>query len=143
MAPHLEDTPCGAAVDPQRLVQRAVKRGAVAAELSPELLLPLGVGERRRVASGPLHLGGVAGAGRRGLDAVPWAPRHHVALAPPHESPLLGPWGERGAGPLIPPGGGESSSGISTTAAREPPGGAGPCATSAGASTFTSVAAGA
>jgi hypothetical protein len=34
MAPYLEDTPRGAAVDPHRLVQRAVKRGAVAAELS-------------------------------------------------------------------------------------------------------------
>jgi hypothetical protein len=74
MAPHLEDTPRGATVDPQRLVQRTVKRGAVAAELSPELLLPLGLGERRRVASDPLHLGGVAGAGRRGLGAVPLAP---------------------------------------------------------------------
>jgi hypothetical protein len=105
MAPYREDTPRGAAVDPQRLVQRTVKRGTVAAELSPELLLPLGVGEHRRVANGPLHLGGVAGAGRRGLDTVPLAPRHHVALAPPHEGPLLRLRGERGeARPLIPPG---------------------------------------
>jgi hypothetical protein len=52
--PYLEDTPRGAAVDPQRLVQRTVKRGAVAAELSPQLLLPLGVGERGRVVSDPL-----------------------------------------------------------------------------------------
>jgi hypothetical protein len=65
-----------------------VERGAVAAELPPELLLPLGVGERRRIASGPLYLGGVAGAGGRGLGAVSSAPRHHVALAPPHEGPL-------------------------------------------------------
>jgi hypothetical protein len=61
-------------VDPQRLVQHPVERGAVAAELSLERLLPLGVGERRRVASDPLHLGGVAGVGRRGLGAVPSAP---------------------------------------------------------------------
>jgi hypothetical protein len=90
--PHLENAPRGAAVDPQRLVQRTVERGAVAAELSPQLLLPLGVGERRRIASEPLYRGGVAGAGRRGLGAVPSAPRHHVALASPHEDPLLGLW---------------------------------------------------
>jgi hypothetical protein len=62
----------------------------VAAELSPQLLLPLGVGERGRVVSDPLHLGEVAGAGRRGLGAMPSAPCHHVAVAPPHEGPLLG-----------------------------------------------------
>jgi hypothetical protein len=62
----------------------------VAAELPPQLLLPLGVGERGRVVRDPLHLGGVAGAGRQGLGAVPSAPRHHVAVAPPHESPPLG-----------------------------------------------------
>jgi hypothetical protein len=57
-------------VDPQRLVQHTVKHGAVAAELPPELLLSLGVGERRGIASCPLYLGGVAGAGGRGLGAV-------------------------------------------------------------------------
>jgi hypothetical protein len=67
MAPHLENAPRGASVDPQRLVQRMVERGAVAAELPPELLLPLGVGERRRIASCPFYLGGVAGAGGRVL----------------------------------------------------------------------------
>jgi hypothetical protein len=36
------------------------------AELPPQLLLPPGVGERERIASDPLYLGGVAGAGRRG-----------------------------------------------------------------------------
>jgi hypothetical protein len=87
--PHLENTPRGASVDPQRLVQRPVERGAMAAELPPQLLLPLGVGERGRVASDPLHLGGVAGAGRRGPDAMPSAPCHHVALTPPHEGPIL------------------------------------------------------
>jgi hypothetical protein len=94
--PHLENAPRGAAVDPQRLVQRTVERGAVAAELPPELLLPLGVSKCGRVASDPLHLGGVAGAGRRSLNTVPSAPSHHVALAPPHEGPLLGLRGERG-----------------------------------------------
>jgi hypothetical protein len=75
----------------------------MAPELSPELLLSLCVGERRRIANGPLYLGKVAGAGQRGLGAVSSAPRHHVALTPPHEGPLLGPWGERGARPLVPP----------------------------------------
>jgi hypothetical protein len=36
----------------------------VAAELPPQLLLLLGVSERRRVVGDPLHLGGVAGARR-------------------------------------------------------------------------------
>jgi hypothetical protein len=72
--PYLEDAPCGAAVNPQRLVQHTVERGTVAVELPPQLLLLLGVGKRRRVVSNPLHLGGVAGAGRRGLGAMPLAP---------------------------------------------------------------------
>jgi hypothetical protein len=67
-------------MDPQRLIQRAIERGAVAPELSPELLLPPGVGKRRGIVNGPLHLGGVAGAGGRGLGAVSSAPRHHVPL---------------------------------------------------------------
>jgi hypothetical protein len=62
--PYLEDAPRGAVVDPQRLVQRMVERGAVAAELPPQLLLHPGVGERGRVVSDPLHLGGVAGVRR-------------------------------------------------------------------------------
>jgi hypothetical protein len=37
--PYLEDMPRGVTVDPQRLVQRTVERGAVAAELSPQLQL--------------------------------------------------------------------------------------------------------
>jgi hypothetical protein len=88
--PHLQDAPRGAAVDPQRLVQRTVEHGAVAAELSPQLLFPLRVGEREWIASNPLHLGGVADTGRRGLSAMSSAPCHHVAVAPPHEGPLLG-----------------------------------------------------
>jgi hypothetical protein len=44
-APHLENAPRRAAVDPQRLVQCPVKRGVVIAELPPQLLLLLGVGE--------------------------------------------------------------------------------------------------
>jgi hypothetical protein len=81
-------------MDPQRLVQRAVERGAVAPKLAPELLLPLGVSKHRGIVNGPLHLGGLAGAGGRGLGTVSSIPRHHVPLVPPHESPLLGS-GER------------------------------------------------
>jgi hypothetical protein len=92
-------------MDPQRLVQRAVERGAVAPELSPELLLPSGAGKRRGIASSPLYLGGVAGAGGRGLGAVSSISRHHVTLAPPHEGPSLGLGGACGeASPLVPPG---------------------------------------
>jgi hypothetical protein len=90
MMPHLEDVPRGAAMDPQCLVQCSVERGAMVAELPPQLLLPLRVGKRGRIASDPLHLGGVADTGRRGLGAMSSAPCHHVAVAPPHEGPLLG-----------------------------------------------------
>jgi hypothetical protein len=62
--PHLEDAPRGAAMDPQRLAQRSVERGAVVSELPSQLLLSLGVGECGRVASEPLYRSGVAGAGR-------------------------------------------------------------------------------
>jgi hypothetical protein len=34
-SPHLKDAPRGAAVDPQRLVQRSVERGAMIAKLFP------------------------------------------------------------------------------------------------------------
>jgi hypothetical protein len=42
---HLEDMPRGAAVDPQRLVQRSVERSTVAAQLLPQLLLLLSIDE--------------------------------------------------------------------------------------------------
>jgi hypothetical protein len=35
----------------------------VAQELAPELLLPLGVSERRGILHGPSHLGGATGMG--------------------------------------------------------------------------------
>jgi hypothetical protein len=114
-------------MNPQRLIQRSVEHGALVAELSPQLLLLLGVGEGGRIVNAPLSRGGAAGAGIRDLDTVPSASRHHVDVPPPHKSPLLG-LGE-GVGKLTHwshPGGGESSSGISTTTAREPPAGAGP-----------------
>jgi hypothetical protein len=46
MASYLEDMPRRAAVDLQRFVQRSVERSAVAAQLLPQLLLLLGVGEQ-------------------------------------------------------------------------------------------------
>jgi hypothetical protein len=78
-------------MNPQRLVQRSVERSAMVAELSPQLLLLLGVGKSGRIANAPLSRGGAAGAGRRGLGTVPSASSHHVAVPPPHESPLLTP----------------------------------------------------
>jgi hypothetical protein len=62
--PHLEDVPRGAAMDPQRLVQRSVEHGAMVVELPPWLLLPLRIGERGRIASDLLYLGRVAGVGK-------------------------------------------------------------------------------
>jgi hypothetical protein len=44
-ASYLENTPRRVTVDPQRLVQRSVERVAMIAELFPQLLLLLGVGE--------------------------------------------------------------------------------------------------
>jgi hypothetical protein len=44
-ASYLENTPHRATVNPQRLVQHPVERGAVITELFPQLLLLLGVGE--------------------------------------------------------------------------------------------------
>jgi hypothetical protein len=74
-------------MNPQRLVQRSVERDSVVAELSPQLLLLLGVDEGRRTVNAPLSRSGAAGARRRGLDAVPSASCHHVAVPPPHKSP--------------------------------------------------------
>jgi hypothetical protein len=50
----LEDTPRRTAVDPQRLVQRPVERGAVVAELLPEPLLCLSLDEVGRRGVGIL-----------------------------------------------------------------------------------------
>jgi hypothetical protein len=92
-------------MDPQRLVQRLVERSAMVAELPPQLLFLLGVGEGGRTVNAPLSRSGAAGAGRRGLGAVPSASCHHVAVPPPHKSPLLGLGGRHGeARPLVPPG---------------------------------------
>jgi hypothetical protein len=41
-------------MDPQRLVQRSVERSAMVAELLPQLLLLLGVGEGGRTVNAPL-----------------------------------------------------------------------------------------
>jgi hypothetical protein len=60
-------------MDPQRLVQRSVERSVVVVELPPQLLLLLGVGEGGRTINAPLSRSGAAGAGRKGLGAVPSA----------------------------------------------------------------------
>jgi hypothetical protein len=66
-------------MDPQRLVQRPVERGAVVTELLPEPLLRLGLDEVGRWGVGmlPLLLQAPCGssARRRGPDAVRWAPQ--------------------------------------------------------------------
>jgi hypothetical protein len=62
-APYLENAPRRAAVDPQRLVQRSVERGAVIAELLPQLLLLLGVGEGGRLVDTLLAQARRGGAG--------------------------------------------------------------------------------
>jgi hypothetical protein len=76
-------------VDPQRLVQRPVERGAVVTELLPEPLLRLGLDEvgRRGVDMLPLLLQARRGssARRRGPDAVRWAPQRCANIAPGHE----------------------------------------------------------
>jgi hypothetical protein len=41
-------------VDPQRLIQRPVERGAMITELPPQLLLLMGIGEGGRFVDGPL-----------------------------------------------------------------------------------------
>jgi hypothetical protein len=50
----LEDTPCGTAVDPQRLVQRPVERGALITELLLKTLLQLSLDEMGRRGVGIL-----------------------------------------------------------------------------------------
>jgi hypothetical protein len=115
-------------VDPQRLVQRSVERGAVVVKLLLQLLLGLGLDEVGRRCAGALPLllqmcRGAArsregGARRRGPDAVSRAP----STAPLSSLTTSAPVGGSGAGAgrlthWSLPGGGTSSSGISTTAA--------------------------
>jgi hypothetical protein len=88
--PYLENAPRQAAVDSQRLVQRSVERGAMIAELLPQLLLLLGVGEGGRLVDMLLAQARRGGVGRRGLDAASRAPGHHVAVPPSNKCPRLG-----------------------------------------------------
>jgi hypothetical protein len=93
-------------MDPQRLVQRSVERGAVIVELLQQLLLLLGIGEMGgRLVGALLSRSRGAGAGRGSLGAVPSAPGHHVSVPPSNKRPRLGLGGWRGqAHPLVPPG---------------------------------------
>jgi hypothetical protein len=106
-------------VDPQRLIQHSVERGAVIAELLPQLLLLLGVDKvGGRLVDALLARSRGAGVGRGSLGAVPSASSHHVAVPPSNKRPRLGLGGWRGqACPLVPPGDGASSSGSSTAVA--------------------------
>jgi hypothetical protein len=60
----MENAPRWASVDPQRFVQRSVERGAVIAELLPQLLLLLGIGEGGRLVDTLLAQARRGGAGR-------------------------------------------------------------------------------
>jgi hypothetical protein len=77
-------------MDPQRFVQRAVERGTVAPELSPELLLPPGVGKRRGIVNGPLHLGGVAA---QEDEASAPCPRSPATMCPSYRLTRAPSWG--------------------------------------------------
>jgi hypothetical protein len=67
-------------MNPQRLVQRSVEHGTVVTELSPQLLLLLGIGKGGRTIDAPLSRSRAVGAGRRSLGAVLLASCHHVAV---------------------------------------------------------------
>jgi hypothetical protein len=88
--PYLENAPHRAVVDPQRLVQRSVERGAVIVELLPQLLLLLGVGEGGRLVDTLLAQARRGGVGRGGLDAASRAPSHHVVVPQSNKRPRLG-----------------------------------------------------
>jgi hypothetical protein len=93
-------------MDPQRLVQHLVERGAMVTELSPQLLLLPGVGEGGRTVDAPFSRGRAADTGGGSLGTMLSAPGHHVAIPPPHERPLLlglGGWHEE-VHPMVPPG---------------------------------------
>jgi hypothetical protein len=81
-------------VDPQRLVQRPIERGAVVAKLLPEPLLRLSLDEvgRRGVGVLPLLLQARRGssARRRGLGVVHWATKRCADIAPGLESARRG-----------------------------------------------------
>jgi hypothetical protein len=89
-APYLENAPRRAAVDPQGLVQRSVERGVVIAELLPQLLLLLGVGEGQQLVDTLLAQARRGSVGRGGLDAASRAPGHYVAVPPSNKRPRLG-----------------------------------------------------
>jgi hypothetical protein len=78
-------------MDPQRLVQRPIERGAVVAELLPKPLLRLSIDLVGRRGVGPLlpllQVRCGSGAQRRGPCAVCRAPQLHAGAAMGHESP--------------------------------------------------------
>jgi hypothetical protein len=81
-------------VDPQRLVQRPVKRSAVITELLPRPLLRLSLNEVGRRRAGMLLLLPqtccVSGVRRRGPDTISWAPQHLATIVTHHEHPRRG-----------------------------------------------------
>jgi hypothetical protein len=92
---YLENTPRRAAVIPQRLVQHPVERGTVIAELLPQLLLLLGVGE----VGGGFWTRSSPEAGGPAREEEASAPclRPPVTMWPPHRLMSTPAWGA-GAG---------------------------------------------
>jgi hypothetical protein len=66
------------------------------AELLPQLLLLLGIGEGWRLVDTLLAQARRGGMGRRGLDVASQAPSQHVAVPPSNERPRLGLGGWHG-----------------------------------------------
>jgi hypothetical protein len=131
-------------VDPQRLVQCSVERGAVITELLPQLLLLLGVDKvGGRLVDALLSRS--RGPAREEEASAP-CPRPPATMWSSHRLTSAPAWGS-GAGMgrfthWSHPGGGTSSSGISTAIAWELPARAGACSAPTTTSDLASVAAG-
>jgi hypothetical protein len=146
MSTHLEDMPRRAAMNPQRLVQRPVEQGAVAAELLPQLLLLLGVGEVGGGGGASTRFSPKAGGSTRDEEASAPCLGPPATMWPSHLLTSTPAWGSgAGVGRLAHwshLGGGTSSSGISTAVAWELPVRAGSCCTTTAASDRATAAAG-
>jgi hypothetical protein len=115
-------------VDPQRLVQRSVERGAVITELLAEPLLRLGLDKvgRWRAGVSLLRMRHRPSERRRGPVAVRWAPQCCADVARATSAPAEASGADTGGlAHWSQPSGGTSSSGISTTTALGLPAAAG------------------
>jgi hypothetical protein len=83
MASYLEDMPCRAVVDLQRLVQRSVEQSVVAAQLLRQLLLLLGVSEEGGQRVDALLPRGRCRTARAGGRCETRRPRRHASSPQP------------------------------------------------------------